>query len=549
MSVMEELNRKLRVNRMGVLYYFSLEGCTIGLWTAFLPQIQDHLDLSDGSLGTAVFFFYLGQMVGTPAVAFCLRQFGSKSSTYAGSLLFEALLVCISFANGFSSLSGILLAFGIGECLLDVSMNSLAVLVERVADYPIIGSFHGSYSVAAAVGGVIGGSLMSAGFIQLHVYLVLFAMAFMISTFFGVAMYSHKEELYVEGQNADKEPAGEEASLITRRNRSDDRFSGGIGQGGNGEGGSRGGGSVSLKGVPQQDAVMMDNDEDDVHAGGRGTLSRDSLQQQARASSSSSGSMAITGSGSEKVGEVGGPRTIDDVLSMLMIPTTKDMIALAVLAFLAAFGEAAITTWTIIYTQREFDLQGDGSLTALTFSLFEVFMGIGRYFVDTLRSHLGTKRMVLYSGIFTIAGLTLMVASPNLSEEKDKASFAFVAACIGASCTGIGLSTLIPISYISAAYTEGHSGTSIAIVATWAGAGCLASPPTVGILSTSLASLRFAMASLIVAMAPLCVLAFFLPPDKYTAVQRTDSEAEGGDEHSILSSSSVTEDLSQPLIV
>ena len=172
----EELSRKLRVNRLGVLYYFSLEGCTIGLWTAFLPQIQEQLKLSDDRLGTAVFFFYLGQMVGTPAVAYCLRQFGSKNSTYAGSILFETLLVIISFANGFSALCGILLAFGIGECLLDVSMNSLAILVETVAAYPIIGSFHGSYSVAAAVGGVIGGSLVSAGFIQLHVFLVFFAL-------------------------------------------------------------------------------------------------------------------------------------------------------------------------------------------------------------------------------------------------------------------------------------------------------------------------------------------------------------------------------------
>ncbi len=519
---MDALTRKLRLNRGGVLYFFSLEGGTVGLFTAFLPQIQDHLGLSDDKLGTAVFFFYLGEMVGTPAVAFCLRRFGSKNSTYVGSLLFTALLVSVSFADGFFSLSGIFLAFGIGECLLDVSMNALSILVETVAAYPIIGSFHGSYSVAAAVGGVIGGSLVSAGFVQLHVFSVLFALAFMVSTFFGVAMYSHAEEVFVESEGI------MDGGGSSRNSRdAEDRLTGiGISRG-----------SVSLKEVPSRvpsrvTSRSLSDDNNSITNMARSTIhSRDGVRYNSVGKEE----------GDERDEEI-------NILSMFMIPTTKDMVALAALAFLAAFGESAITTWIIIYTQRSFDLHGDGTLTALTFSLFEVFMGLGRYFVDTLRARLGTKKMVLYAGIFTTVGLSLLVASPSLSEAKGEDSFAFVAACMAAGCTGMGLSTLIPMSYISAGYTEGHAGTSIAIVATWAGAGCLSSPPIVGILSSSSGSIRLAMASLILAMLPLCVLAFFLPPDKYTTVVMTEE-----DDQSIVStsgvSSVVTEDLTQPLIV
>jgi hypothetical protein len=46
---------------------------------------------------------------------------------------------------------------------MDVAMNSSAVLAETVAEIPIMGSFHGSYSVAAAIGSLLGGVLSSKG--------------------------------------------------------------------------------------------------------------------------------------------------------------------------------------------------------------------------------------------------------------------------------------------------------------------------------------------------------------------------------------------------
>jgi hypothetical protein len=44
---------------------------------------------------------------------------------------------------------------------MDVALNSSAVLTEAVAEVPIMGSFHGSYSIAAAIGSLVGGVLSS----------------------------------------------------------------------------------------------------------------------------------------------------------------------------------------------------------------------------------------------------------------------------------------------------------------------------------------------------------------------------------------------------
>jgi hypothetical protein len=47
--------------------------------------------------------------------------------------------------------------------VLDVSLNSSAVMAETVAEIPIMGSFHGSYSLGAAIGSLIGGVFSSNG--------------------------------------------------------------------------------------------------------------------------------------------------------------------------------------------------------------------------------------------------------------------------------------------------------------------------------------------------------------------------------------------------
>jgi hypothetical protein len=47
--------------------------------------------------------------------------------------------------------------------VMDVAMNASAVVAELVAEIPLMGSFHGSYSVAAAIGSLFGSILSSSG--------------------------------------------------------------------------------------------------------------------------------------------------------------------------------------------------------------------------------------------------------------------------------------------------------------------------------------------------------------------------------------------------
>ena len=46
---------------------------------------------------------------------------------------------------------------------MDVAMNSCGVIAEIVANRPLMGSFHGSYSIAAAIAALLGSSLSAIG--------------------------------------------------------------------------------------------------------------------------------------------------------------------------------------------------------------------------------------------------------------------------------------------------------------------------------------------------------------------------------------------------
>ena len=487
MEVWGRFQESLRVNRLGVLYFFSLEGGSIGVFMAFLVRMQQSLGLNDNRLGTAVFFFYLGEMIGTPVVAAALRRFGAKQSTFGGSLLFSSMLVIVSFGNSFVLLCLLFLLLGLAECALDVSMNALAVIVEIVVGYPIVGSFHGSYSVSAAIGGVIGGILVASGYIQLHVMSVICALTYMISTFFGIAMYTRDDEILIEQYR--KAFDGETTEDTCGINCNDDQ---------------------NIQHGDESQSIIADEASNNVQqrvpdTDGSQGVSLHSVDSKCQNGEHYHENALMTEHNQQNESKDSRlPST--SLLELLMLPKSSDMAAISALCFLAAYGESALTTWIIFFFRREFDVGDSGVFTTLGFSLFEAFMGVGRFFVDVLRARIGSNRMVFYGGCCTLFGMAMIISSPYMGSRFDSASLPYMAACLGCSLSGFGLSTLIPMSYISAGYCEGHGPTNISVVATWAGAGSIASSPIVGAVSTALGSLRLSMLILTISLAPIVAL-------------------------------------------
>jgi MFS family permease len=142
--------------RNAVVATFVVQGFLFASWTAHIPHIKDHLNLSDGSLGIALLGAPFGSMLAMLAVSRLLPKFGSRR-------VVRVALVGYCLAGPLVGLSTSLLTFfiafllwGIFQGSLDVSMNAQAIAVEGRAGRRLMPAFHGSWSMGSLAGAGVG---------------------------------------------------------------------------------------------------------------------------------------------------------------------------------------------------------------------------------------------------------------------------------------------------------------------------------------------------------------------------------------------------------
>jgi MFS family permease len=149
--------------RLAVIAVFFVHGFLFASWTAHIPQLKQHLDLSDGRLGLALLGAPVGSILAMVVAARLLPLVGSRR-------MVRVALVGYCFAGPFIGLAESLAAFfvtfllwGFFQGTLDVSMNTQAITVERYSGRVLMPGFHGSWSTGALVGALIGAVAVGLG--------------------------------------------------------------------------------------------------------------------------------------------------------------------------------------------------------------------------------------------------------------------------------------------------------------------------------------------------------------------------------------------------
>jgi MFS family permease len=148
---------------LAVIAVFFVHGFLFASWTAHIPQLKQHLDLSDGRLGLALLGAPIGSVAAMVVAARLLPQVGSRR-------MVRVALFGYCIAGPFIGLAGSLAAFfltfllwGFFQGTLDVSMNTQAITVERASGRVMMPGFHGSWSTGALVGALVGASAVGLG--------------------------------------------------------------------------------------------------------------------------------------------------------------------------------------------------------------------------------------------------------------------------------------------------------------------------------------------------------------------------------------------------
>lgn len=148
------------MKRLSLSMYFFLLGFIYAAWIVRLPDLQVATGVSDAGLGIALFFAALGAFSAIFVSALVIRKLSSAETVLLMCGAYALVLPCMAFAHSGLQLSIILFFAGSASAILDVAINTQAVVVERQSAKPIMSSLHAMYSVGATSGGGLAVILM-----------------------------------------------------------------------------------------------------------------------------------------------------------------------------------------------------------------------------------------------------------------------------------------------------------------------------------------------------------------------------------------------------
>ena len=137
------------------LFFFGMGFC-FATWASRIPDIKSTLHLSEAALGTLLFALPFGQLVAMPFSGKVVTQYGSRKIAIWGLLVYAFCLILPGLATTDWQLAIALFLFGFFGNFCNIAVNTQGVYTQQLFTKPIIGSFHGSWSLAGFCGALLG---------------------------------------------------------------------------------------------------------------------------------------------------------------------------------------------------------------------------------------------------------------------------------------------------------------------------------------------------------------------------------------------------------
>jgi len=199
-----------RAARIAVSTFFFVAGICFASWASRIPDIQHHLHLDDGQLGSVLFALPVGSMLSLPVAGFLVTKFGSRIVMFVGSFFYASLLCLLGLVDATWQLVTVLFFFGMSGNLMNISVNTQGVGVEILYKRSIMASFHGLWSFAGFVGASIGTLMVSQKIPPLMHFIIIACLIAMLA----IIMFRYSLSNDVSRQNNEKGFALPDRSLL-----------------------------------------------------------------------------------------------------------------------------------------------------------------------------------------------------------------------------------------------------------------------------------------------------------------------------------------------
>jgi MFS family permease len=147
--------------RNSILASFLLMGIASMAWVPRIPEIKDAVGLDNGQFGLMFVGATIGSILGAQAAGRAIHTFGSRPVIYISSLILPLGLVAMAIAKTPTTLFLSLIVMGFGYALTDMSLNSQAVVAEKILQKRWMSRFHGMWSLGAFLTTIFGGFMIA----------------------------------------------------------------------------------------------------------------------------------------------------------------------------------------------------------------------------------------------------------------------------------------------------------------------------------------------------------------------------------------------------
>jgi MFS family permease len=144
-----------RVRLATSLFFFGMGFC-FATWASRIPDIKSMLQLSEAELGTLLFALPVGQLIAMPVSGKIVTKYGSRKISILGLVSYAICLPFLGAAKSEWQLASGLFLFGFVSNFCTIAVNTQGVYTQQLFDKPIMGSFHGSWSLAGFFGALVG---------------------------------------------------------------------------------------------------------------------------------------------------------------------------------------------------------------------------------------------------------------------------------------------------------------------------------------------------------------------------------------------------------
>jgi MFS family permease len=159
--------------RVAVTAIFALNGALFASIFSRLPAIQERVDIGDGALGLALLCAMLGLLLSQLIAGPLIARRGSRTLVIIGGLGYALALVPVALSDSFALLALSLAFAGLSNGVLDVSMNTHGLTVEKQLGHPILSTLHAAFSFGALGGAALGGLVAGVGVgVEPHLFTV-----------------------------------------------------------------------------------------------------------------------------------------------------------------------------------------------------------------------------------------------------------------------------------------------------------------------------------------------------------------------------------------